>query len=274
MLHKHTKWQIRGDLHVHASHSSCDRHKSGDPVAYHSDCGVQAIAEMRSYLRAKHYEYLAIVNHASDPVNPEQPSDETTKKIQQHINAIEQVNTQRDERDPLLIPGVEASLLPEGSIDVTTNDLCNVEVAIAARHGTTTHWSVADTIQHLKRVFASMPINILGHPTRYAPMESVDAYQALLELCKTSDVAFELNLRTPFGHELVHAVVESDVLLSLGSDIHGELMKFHDRGMISLATIPILNELNAAGLEEHRIINTWRLADIRKFLASRRSMCQ
>lgn len=268
-----TTWHIRGDLHVHASHSACDRHKVGDPVGYDTYCGAQSIEEMRAHLKSHQYDYLAIVNHATDPVDPQPPNDESELKINDHVIAVRAVNELRQDGDPILLSGAEASLLPGGGIDISDTTAQTVDVLIASRHGNTTNWSTQQTLGHLTTLFRSIPIHILGHPTRYTPMESVEAYRELLALCQRSHIAFELNLRNPFGPDLAKAVIESGVYVSLGSDIHGELIRSGPLRSASTRTIPMLYELMAAGLTEDRVLNTWPFESLSEFLAERQRMC-
>lgn len=266
-------WQIRGDLHVHASHSFCDRHKEGDPVLYGEDCGAQAIVEMRHQLRTKAYDYLAIVNHATDPVRPTKFTPESEEKIREHIAAVQTVSQKSAAGDPKLLTGIEASFLPDGGLDVSNAMMCAVDVVIASRHGNTTDWTLGETIHRLDRVFAQSPIHILGHPTRYVPMESVASYRTLLELCRDAGVAFELNLRYPFGAELIAAIVASGVIVSLGSDIHGELLTTDNSNISAIANSPTFKEMITGGLMPERVLNTYQLSALQSFLAKRKSVC-
>lgn len=264
-------WTVRGDLHVHASHSRCDRHKVGDPIDYDHDCGSAAGQEMRALRDHSRYEYLAIVNHATDPVRPQPPSAISEQKLRDHLASVRSIDGERRSNQPRLIPGVEASLLPDGSLDVSRELLCTTPLVIASRHGGTTKLPLEELQPKLARLFRDAPIHILGHPTRYVPPTPVTDYQRLLALCTEHDVAFELNERTPFGGELVDAIVASRVVISLGSDVHPELLE-HGASLLGPHP-PLLRELETAGLTPERVLNTWPLEKLQAWLARRRAMC-
>ncbi len=97
MEHRGSPWHLRGDLHVHASHSRCDRHKAGDPVDYNHDCGAEARREMQALAASPGFEYLAIVNHATDPIAPERATPASQSKLAQHLAEVEAVKPRRIE---------------------------------------------------------------------------------------------------------------------------------------------------------------------------------
>lgn len=272
MLHTPLPWHIRGDLHVHASHSACDQHKPGDPVDYQKTCGGFAIAEMREYLQIHNFEYLAMVNHATDPSRPQVPTPHSEKKVKEHRRTVLEIEAQTQDKHPKLLSGVETSVIEDG-VDVTTVTLCSLDVVIVSRHGESTSWSMDATIRALMKVFAQEPVHILGHPTRYVPPQPLAAYRRLLDLCKEWNVAFELNLRNPFGQELIGEIVESGVLLSLGSDIHREAMKQPPTAFDTALNIPVFHQLSEAGFPAERVLNTWPLSQLQQWLAEKKTMC-
>ncbi|MBI4426342.1 MAG: hypothetical protein HY567_02090 [Candidatus Kerfeldbacteria bacterium] len=266
-------WQIRGDLHVHAQHTICDSHKSGDPVEYGQTCGVGAIEEMRSYLSKREYEYLAIVNHATNPLAPEPPTASSEKLVREHKDIIERVRNEAGPTGPVLLAGVEASLLASGDVDVTKETLCSLSVVIASRHGNSTEWRMDETLRRLQHLFVHCPVNILGHPTRYVVPATLPQYRQLLQLCTEFEIAFELNLRNPFGAELITSIVRSGVLISLGSDIHGNMIREQTIASGSLSSIPVIRQLQQQRFPASRVINTWPLERLLRWLEERRIMC-
>lgn len=273
MIHPPTHWHIRGDLHVHASHSRCDRHKPGDPVDYDQTCGEGALSEMHHYLRDRRYAYIAMVNHATDPMNPRPANDTSEAKIRTHRDAVMKLNRETQAEGPTLLAGVETSLLPSGELDVSKETLCDLAIVIASRHGGATAWSMDETIKRLRSLFDNQPINVLGHPTRYVAPAPLARYRELLHLCAESGIAFELNLRNPFGRELITEILDSGVLISLGSDLHGNILKEQGVATGSLSSVPVIRDLQEQGFPASRIVNTWPLAKLQRWLAEKKTMC-
>ncbi|MFA6511731.1 MAG: hypothetical protein WCV86_01210 [Patescibacteria group bacterium] len=266
-------WNIRGDLHVHAHHTNCDHHKPGDPVDYHDAfCGRGAIREMREYLKNENFFYAAIVNHATDPKEPVPVSPESEEKIAHHIKYVAEANEERTPDAPLLLAGIEVSVLPDGGLDVSHEKLCQLDINILSRHAGTTSWDIPKTIAVLEPLFAKHPIHVLGHPTRYSPPETLVGIENLLALCKKYEVAFELNAYHPFGVEQVQRVLQSEVLITLGSDIHLNALG-DPKSKKSIRDIKEIVQLQDAGFPKNRLINTWPFQKVDKWLLSRKKMC-
>lgn len=266
------EWGINGDLHVHAHHTACDTHKPGDPVEYGALCGAGAIAEMDAYLAKRDFSYAGIVNHATDPIHPRKPNEASEGKIALHIQAVEKVNRNTPEDALELLHGIEASLLPDGTLDVTHKTLCSLDLVILSRHGGTTAWAIPKVVQVLRPIFEREPIHVLGHPTRYSPPESLKGIEELMELCREFGVAFELNANHPFGTALVEQVVRSGVLISLGSDIHLNMLSEPGK-KLDVRDIEEIRRLQDAGLRPERLVNTWSLKKLRRWLSGRTKMC-
>lgn len=267
------EWNIRGDLHVHAHHTQCDQHKPGDPVDYDNPhCGTVAIAEMEAYLAKRRFAYAGIVNHATDPIQPTPPNAESEGKIALHRHAVDEINTKTIAHHLTLLAGVEASLLPDGTLDVTHETLCGLDLVILSRHGGTTGLVVRDLIPVFKKLFAEEPVHILGHPSRYSPPETLAGMEDVLHICESARVAVELNGEHPFGKQLIDMVAASTVHVALGSDIHLNMLA--DGTAQSVRDIPEIRTLMEAGILPARIINTWPLPQLRTWLAERKRMCR
>jgi histidinol phosphatase-like PHP family hydrolase len=268
-----SEWDIQGDLHVHAHHTACDQHKPGDPVEYDNPhCGKQAVAEMEAYLATKRFSYAGVVNHATDPVHPAPPSKDSEAHITLHRRAIQEINGKTADDRLTLLAGVEASLLPDGSLDVTHETLCALDFTILSRHGGTTDWPVPRVVKTLRPLFRSEPIHILGHPTRYSPAESLEGIEAIFALCAEEGVAVELNAANPFGRERIANIIESGALIALGSDIHLNMLG-DARFKRNIRGIPVLRELEEIGMQPERIVNTWPLDELRAWLETRHAIC-
>lgn len=264
---------IRGDLHVHSSHNLCDHHGSGDVIEYGQSCGRYAISEMVEVADASGLQYVAIVNHVTDPGAPTPPTPESEEKIARHRAEVEAVNRARGNDAPThILAGVETSLISGGEIDASPSALLPMEMVILSRHAAPKNEPGRLIVEEFIHAMRRYPVDVLGHPTRYIRTMTMGDHRVLMERCVSAGVAYELNYQNPFGPELYHHVAATNVLVSLGSDLHPENV---DAVVALKRTVDshrtLLRDLRAVGVREDNILNTWPLDRLLRWRAERRA---
>ncbi len=150
---------IQGDLHVHSNWSD----------------GVVSIEVMAQAALTHGYRYLAICDHSQGLAVA---SGLTPEQIHQRKKEINQWNSSHT--DLILLEGVEANILSDGSIDLPDSELSRLPVVVAGIHsglGQTT-----EKINHrLGKALRNPFIQIISHPTGRL-IDKRDAYQVDIDL--------------------------------------------------------------------------------------------
>lgn len=259
---------IRGDLHVHSSHSDCDHH-AGALFTLGARCGKQAIAEMSQLASAGGMEYFALVNHASDPVQPHHADRFVNEKILFHLRETILHNARRSRKGATVLAGVEASILPYGDLDVDNAILSHLDIVIVSRHGGPRQLPVRIT-QNFLRVMKNPHVDVIGHPTRYLDTLSVAQWEEIVRQAEVTKTAIEFNLRIPFDETLAKLVAAANVMVVLGSDTHRET-----RGENVLVTQrnrraqSLVQKLLRAGISPRQILNLKPLPEVMAWLHRR-----
>jgi histidinol phosphatase-like PHP family hydrolase len=265
--------KIRGDLHVHSSHNLCELHSPGDIVEYEQSCGRFALSEMVEVADASGLEYVAVVNHVTDPGRPTPPTPEGESKIARHRAEVDALNKQRGPNTPThILAGVETSLMPGGETDASPAALSPMDVVILSRHAAPKNEPGRVIVEEYTQALRRYPIDVLGHPTRYIHTMTMGDHRVLMEQCVRAGVAFELNFKNPFGPELYAHVAATNVLVALGSDLHPENV---DAVVALKRTIDshrrLLEHVRASGVRTENILNTWKLSKLSLWRQERRS---
>lgn len=259
---------IRGDLHVHSSHSDCDHH-AGALFAPGERCGQRSIAEMSRLATAGGMEYFALVNHASDPIQPHHADRFVNEKILFHLRETILLNARRRGRAATVLAGVEASILPYGDLDVDNAVLSHLDLVIVSRHGGPRQLPIRIT-NNFRRVMANPHVDVIGHPTRYLEALSLAQWEAIVSQAQATKTAIEFNLRVPFNETLAKLVAAAGVMVVLGSDTHRET-----RGENILVTqkdrraLGVLGKLLRAGVAPDQILNLKPLPEVMAWLHRR-----
>lgn len=265
--------KIRGDLHVHSTHNLCHRHSAGGPVIYEQNCGRYALEEMVEIADASGLEYVAMLNHITDPGAPTAPTPESEASIARHRAEVEALNNERGANVPTkILAGVEASLIANGEADASTGALLPMDVVILSRHAAPPNEPGRVIVEEYSRALQHYPVDIIGHPTRYIHTMTIGDHRALMERCVDAGVAYELNFQNPFGPELFRHVAQTNVLVSLGSDLHPN---FVDAVVVLKRTLDgaraILTALVEAGVRADNVVNTWPLSRLDAWRRERRA---
>ena len=196
--------EVRGDLHVHT----------------HWSDGKGSIADMVEAARALGYEYIAIVDHFRfAQAIPGMDPDDLVRQMEE----IRELNRKLD--GFRVLSGVEANILPDGSIDVPKEILRELDIVVAAVH---TQMRMPKS-QMTKRIIAAIEnedVDVIAHPSgrligERSPFE-VDWEEVFRQAAKYG-TALEINAnpqRLDLCAEHIREAVEMGVKLVLGTDAH------------------------------------------------------
>lgn len=214
-------------------------------------------------------EFLGLLNHASNPARPHHADRSVNEKILHHLNEVLLLNDRRTPGQATVLAGVEASLLPEGGLDVDDNVLSHLDVVIASRHGGPPVLPQRVVAQFLT-VMENPHVDILGHPSRYLDRLSLADWETILHQATATRTAIEFNLRLPFSRSSAAIAAAAGTYVALGSDTHRETGA---EGRLVAPGAPeaeaLLRALLAAGVKRSRILNTWPLPRLQAWLTRR-----
>ena len=196
--------QILGDLHVHTDWSD----------------GKGSLEEMAKAAMELGYRYIAIVDHfrfaqAIPGLGPEE--------LARQMEAIQELN--RKLKGFRLLSGIEANILPDGTIDVPRELLRELEVVVAAIH---THMRMPkkEMTKRLLSAIENEDVDIIAHPSGRLIGErsayDVDWEEVFRRAAKYGTI-LEVNAnpqRLDLCAEHVRDAIDTGVKLALGTDAH------------------------------------------------------
>ena len=196
--------QILGDLHVHTDWSD----------------GKGSLEEMAKAAMELGYRYIAIVDHfrfaqAIPGLGPEE--------LARQMEAIQELN--RKLKGFRLLSGIEANILPVGTIDVPRELLRELEVVVAAIH---THMRMPkkEMTKRLLSAIENEDVDIIAHPSGRLIGErsayDVDWEEVFRRAAKYGTI-LEVNAnpqRLDLCAEHVREAIDTGVKLALGTDAH------------------------------------------------------
>lgn len=196
--------QILGDLHVHTDWSD----------------GKGSLEEMAKAAMELGYRYIAIVDHfrfaqAIPGLGPEE--------LARQMEAIQELN--RKLKGFRLLSGIEANILPDGTIDVPWELLRELEVVVAAIH---THMRMPkkEMTKRLLSAIENEDVDIIAHPSGRLIGErsayDVDWEEVFRRAAKYGTI-LEVNAnpqRLDLCAEHVRDAIDTGVKLALGTDAH------------------------------------------------------
>ena len=225
----------RGDLQMHSTWSD----------------GSQTLAGIIEGALERGYQYCAITDHAYG------------LKIAGGLS-MEEVAAQRKEVDRLnkkyrrrfrLLQGIEANIRADGSVDMTPDELRQLEIVVAAPHSALR--IAADQTDRMVRAVEAPGVNILGHPRgrMYGSRPGVSAdWPVVFAAAARAGVAIEIDgdpSRQDVDYELARLAVEAGCLFALDSDAHSTPELAYAETAIAHARL--------AGVPADRVVNTWPL---------------
>ena len=237
--------QYRGDLQMHSTWSD----------------GSQSLEDIITEALTRGYEYCAVTDHSYGlPI----AGGVSMERFAEQHRDIDQINARYKGRFRLL-KGVEANILADGSVDMTNEELQQMEIVVAAPHAVlrATH----DQTDRMIRAVQTPGVHILGHPRgrKYGDRPGVTAdWPRVFAAAKKSNIAVEIDgdpSRQDIDYDLAREAVAVGCLFALDTDAHSTPEFDYVDTAIAHARL--------AGVPPELVINTWPLAKLLKWARSR-----
>jgi len=237
-----TRADIRGDLHVHSDWTD----------------GTAPIEEMAKAAQACGYEYMALTDHSrrqsmSHGLDP--------AKVAQQGRIIDKLNAKLG--GFTILKGIEVDILKDGRLDLPDSTLAQLDVVVAAVHSFFDLPRDAQT-ERVVRAMENPHVHIIGHPTGRLIGErepfAIDM-DRLTSAARDLNCCLEINAqpeRLDLNDVHAHMAKSKGVKLSVSTDSHAVNSFQYIRYGIDQA--------RRAWLTAADVINTRRLADLRKLL--------
>jgi DNA polymerase (family X) len=235
---------IRGDLHTHTTLTD----------------GLATLEEMVAAAQKKGYRYLAVTDHAP-LLYMDRMTEEKMLAQRASLHALE------DASGMALLHGSELNIQRDGSLDWDDETLAGFDVLVASVHS---HFTMPakDMTERLVRAVQHPAVNIIGHPTARSigrrPPVTFDPL-TVFRAAAQSNTAMEINSfpdRLDLSDELVRLALDEGVVFSVATDSHST--RHLDNIRYGVATA------QRGWVPPDRVINTWPLGKLRRFLAKGR----
>jgi DNA polymerase (family 10) len=195
---------LQGCLHNHSTYSD----------------GKNTLLEMAEACRAMGLSYFGIADHSQYAAYAGGLKEEDVMRQHAEIDALNKNWT-----DFTILKGIEADILPDGSLDYNDRILASFDYVVASVHAQL----VMDLDRAMGRLIKAIEnpyTSILGHPTGRLllsrPGYPIDTLK-ILDACKANGVFIELNA-SPYRLDLdwrhVYAAMEKGVFVSINPDAH------------------------------------------------------
>ena len=235
----------RGDLQMHSEWSD----------------GRLSVAAMARACLDRGYQYAAVTDHShglriAGGISPEE--------LGRQREQIDRVNEELGDRFCLLA-GVEANIAPDGTLDLTTEELRALDLVVAAPHAGLR--LPEDQTARMVAAVGTQGVHILGHPRgrqRSTRRGIVADWDRVFQAAAEHNVAVEIDgdpSRQDLDFEMARRAHEAGCLLALDSDAH----MAEELGYVDIA----IAHARLAGVPAERIINCWPLGKLLDWLADR-----
>lgn len=241
-----TRADIHGDLHNHTNASD----------------GNATIEEMAQAAKALGYEYLAITDHSKALAMTNGLS---VERLLKHIENIHRISDKL--KGITLLAGSEVDILADGRMDYEDEVLKELDIVIASPHLSLKQDEKKAT-DRLLRAIENRYVNVIGHPTgrlinrrEGLPLDMPRLFKAAAE----NGTAMEINAGYPrldLDEFNARAAVEAGVFLSIDTDAHST----HELDNIGFG----ISVARRAWVTKDKVLNCWKLPDLKKFLARKR----
>ncbi|MEN3203357.1 MAG: DNA polymerase/3'-5' exonuclease PolX [Atribacterota bacterium] len=243
-----TMEDIQGDLHVHS----------------HWSDGIASIEEMAQAAKARGYKYLAICDHTQSLAVA---SGLTPEEVHEREKEIRRWNEKH--AGLLVLNGVEANILSDGSIDFPDGELLLLDVVVAGLHSGLTQ-KAEKILMRLERAMKNPYVQVISHPTgriigrRDASEMDIDV---LIAMAKATHTALEINAQ-PERLDLrdidARRAAQSGVKIVISTDAH-------DPGSLEYMRYGVA-QARRAWLRKEDVLNTLSPEELLGFLARKRKL--
>lgn len=243
-----TMEDIRGDLHVHS----------------HWSDGIASIEEMAQAALARGYEYLAICDHTQSLAVA---SGLTPEEIHEREKEIHRWNEKHPEL--LVLNGVEANILSDGSIDFPDGELARLDVVVAGLHSGLTQ-KEEKILKRLELAMRNPYVQVISHPTgriigrRDASSMNIDT---LVAIARSTHTSLELNAqpeRLDLRDVDARRAAQEGVKIVISTDAH-------DQGSLEYMRYGVA-QARRAWLRKEDVLNTLSREELLDFLARKRKL--
>lgn len=235
----------RGDLQMHSVWSD----------------GSQTLADIIEGGIERGYEFAAITDHSYGL--PIAGGVSMARLVEQH-REIDALN-RRFRKKFRLLKGIEANIRGDGSVDMTADELAQLEVVVAAPHSALR--TTGDQTTRMLTAVQSPGIHILGHPRgrMYGSRPGVHAdWPRIFQAAAKHGVAIEIDgdpSRQDVDYTLARQALDAECIFALDSDAHSTRELRYAETAVAHARL--------AGIPKERVVNCWPLAQLLEWLELR-----
>lgn len=195
---------IKGVVHAHSHYSD----------------GLNSLSEMVEACRSKGFEYLCISDHSA---YASYAGGMQMEKVEQQWREVDEINSGYE--DFRLLKGIEADILPDGSLDYDPEFIKGFEVVIASVHSVL-NMDEERAVSRLIRAIENPATQILGHPTGRLLL-SRPGYPLnmpkILDACADNGVVIEINAnphRLDLDWKWILPAMDRGIKFSINPDAH------------------------------------------------------
>lgn len=234
---------IRGTFHVHTTASD----------------GRNTLLEMLAAAEKRGWEYLGISDHSRSSFQANGLAEDA---LAAQIELIHKINASKKHRT-YLFSGCECDILPNGTLDFSTNILKNLDYVIVSVHSALQQDEKTMT-KRLIRAIEHPCATMLGHLTGRLLLKR-EGYAVnipkVIDACIANNKIIEINAnpqRLDMDWRLWHAASEKGLLCCINTDAHST-------GNLDFITCGV-NCARKGWLEKKQILNTRSLKEVKKYL--------
>lgn len=242
---------IRCDLQMHSTYSD----------------GKATVEEMARTCAEIGYEYIGFTDHSESLAVANGLDAQRLEKQQEEIAAVNE-KLHDEGISMVILHGIEADILPDGSVDIPDGTAEMLDYVIGALHQGFS--SDAERItERMVRAVKSGLVDIIAHPTGRVLLQRQPYglhIDELIEACADEDVALEINAapdRLDLDDTHARFAVDKGCRISINTDSHQPEMLYNMRYGVFQA--------RRGWITAGDVINTWSLEDFRDWIASRRT---
>lgn len=239
---------IRGDLHTHSSWSD----------------GQNTIADMVSAAKQLGYEYVAITDHSESAWSSRKLARADVPKQRKEVEALRARVTGIE-----ILHGIEVDIMPDGTLDFDDDLLRGFDIVLASLHDSDGHNGQRLTDRYLKAIDNPL-VSVITHPANRSPAHSAGYpldFDRLFSAAVETGTALEID-GAP-GHldldgDIARQAVAAGVTLVIDSDCH------RIEGLARQMQFGV-GTARRGWVEPRHVLNTRTAADVRRFVADKRS---